>query len=249
MKKYLFTLLLSTQLFSAQPPLVVGTTSGYAPYVSLDSKGNYEGFDVDFANALAKKLDRELVLKDGGTMPSLLLSLQQKKVDLLIWAISITAERTRKIEMVYYQGEKVTQMPFLFWKTIPEGIGSIEDLAKNPKWIVSVEEGSFQEGVLKKYPQVRTKQVEKISDALLELRFGKSNAAMTDPSLIRELTEQNPELKVLNLPLKEEDFSLGNGICIEKSNSELIAQVKKATEELIAEGTVAKLEKKWNLGL
>ena len=235
------------QIFAAEP-LTVGTTSGYAPYVSLDAEGNYEGFDIDFARALAQKLNRDLVLKDFGAMPGLLLSLQQKKVDLLIWAISITDERMKKMEMVYYQGEKVIEMPFLFWKKIPENIHSIDDLAKDRKYVVSVEAGSFQESVLKQYPDICLKQIEKITDAVMEIRFGKSQAAMADPSIISKLTERHPEIQVLYLPLKTEEYSLGNGICIRKDNKELSDKVKKAVEELISDGTVAELEKKWKIG-
>lgn len=248
MKKWFLLLLaFSLQVFAEPKPLVVGTTSGYAPYVSLDGKGNYEGFDIDFAKELAKKLNRKLVIKDCGSMPSLLLALQQKKIELIIWAMSITEERTKKIEMVYYQGEKVRELPFLFWKEIPEGIQKIEDLGKERNWIISVEGESFQEKVLRKYPSVRYKQVEKITDAMMEIRFGKSKAAMADPSLIPELIRKYPEVKVLNLPLNPEDYSLGNGICINKANQELAERVKKAAEELIAEGKIAELERKWNL--
>jgi ABC-type amino acid transport substrate-binding protein len=247
MKKYLSIFLLSAKLFAGgdPEPLIVGTASGYAPYVSLDTKGNYEGFDIDFAQELAKKLGRPLVIKDCGSMPSLMLALQQKKVDVLLWAISISQERMKKMEMVYYQGEKVTKMPFLFWKNVPDGIQSIEDL--EGKGSVSAEVGSFQENVLKKYPTIKLKQVEKITDAVMEIRFGKSQTALADPSLILELTTKFPEIKVLYLPLKPEDYSLGNGICISKDNAKLAADVKKATEQLIAENKVAELEKKWKL--
>jgi len=228
----------------AEEPLVVGTSSGYAPYVSLDAGGRYEGFDVDFAEELGKKLNRKIVLKDLGTMPSLLVALQQKKVDVLIWAISITEDRMKKMDMVYYQGEKVREMPFLFWKKVPEGIKSIEDL----RFAVSVEAGSFQENVLKKYPKVKLKQVEKITDAVLEIRYGKSGAAMADPSIVSKLKAQYPEIQVRYLPLKPEDYSLGNGVCINKANQDLAEKVRKAAEELIAEGKVAELEKKWKIG-
>jgi ABC-type amino acid transport substrate-binding protein len=247
MKKYLFSMLLSLQLFGSSEELIVGTASGYAPYVSLDAQGRYEGFDIDFAESLAKKLHRKLVIKDCGAMPSLLLSLEQGKVDLVLWAVTITEERNKKMEMVYYQGEKVMEMPFLFWGNAPEGIQTIEDLGKR-NFAVSVEAGSWQENVLRKYPEVRLKQVEKITDALMEIRFGKSKAAMADPSLVSELTAQFPKLKVLRLPLKLEDYSLGNGICVKKSNQGLANEIKKATEQLAQDGRVAELEKKWGLG-
>ncbi len=248
MKKFIFSLLLSASLFAAETkPLVVGTTSGYAPFVSLDSKGNYEGFDIDFAEELGKKLGRKIILKDCGTMPGLLLSLDQKKVDIVIWAVSITPERETKMDMVYYQGEKVQQMPFLFWKEIPSNIDSIEDLGTKIKGSVSVEAGSFQEGVLKNYPKVRLKQVEKISDALMEIRYGKSIAAMADPSLVQEITSQYPEIKVLQLPLRPEEYSLGNGICINKKDKPLTQSIEQAVQELQKEGVIADLEKKWGI--
>lgn len=247
MKKFIFALLLSTQLLGEQEPLVVGTASGYAPYVSLNTEGRYEGFDIDFAEALAAKLNRKLVIQDCGSMPSLLVALQKKKVDLIIWAVSITEERSQKMEMVYYQGPKVKAMPFLFWKEVPENIVSLQDLGRDPKWAVSAEAGSFQEGVLKKIPEVRLKQVSSVTDALMEIRFGKSKAMAVDPTLVASLTARYPEIKVVMLPLNPGDFSLGNGICINKSNQDLAGQVKEATQQLIAEGQVASLEKKWKL--
>ena len=76
--------------------LVVGTTSGYAPYVSINTEGEYEGFDIDIAKALADKLGRRLVIKDFGSMPALILAIKQNKADVLIWSISITQERKNK---------------------------------------------------------------------------------------------------------------------------------------------------------
>lgn len=231
-----------------QEPLVVGTASGYAPYVSLDIQGRYEGFDIDFAELLAQKLNRKLVIKDLGSMPSLLLALQQKKVDVVLWAVSITEDRRQKMTMIYYQGEKVTQMPFLFWKEIPQGITGIDDFGKNPNYVVSVEAGSWQEGVLKKYSTVRSKQVEKVSDALMEIRYGKAIASMVDPSLVQKVVSQFPEVRVLFMSLKPEDICLGNGICLRKEDKELSDQVQKAVDDLTYEGKVRQLEKKWKIG-
>ena len=226
----------------------VGTTSGYAPYVSLDNKGQYEGFDIDLAKLVAEKLNKKLVIKDMGSMPSLMIGLKQRKVDAIIWAISITEERQRQMEMVYYQGEKITTMPLLFWGKIPENIKGPEDVKNDPKKIVCVEAGTYQEQVMKAYPGLTLKNVDKITDAVMEIKFGKSLAVAVDNSLVSFLQQQNPELKVLYFPLPSNQQSLGNGICINKNNPELVAQVKKAVEELTKEGKIQDLEKKWNMG-
>ncbi len=233
---------------AAEETFTVGTTSGYAPYVSLDSKGEYEGFDIDLAKLVAEKLNKKLVIKDMGSMPSLMIGLKQKKVDAVIWAVSITEERQKQMEMIYYQGEKITTMPLLFWGKIPENIKGPEDLKNDPKKIVCVEAGTYQEQVMNTYPGLTLKNVDKITDALIEIKFGKSLAVAIDNSLVSFVKQQNPEAKVLYFPLPSSQQSLGNGICISKDNQVLIAEVKKAVEELTKEGKVQDLEKKWNMG-
>ncbi|MBS0620521.1 MAG: transporter substrate-binding domain-containing protein [Verrucomicrobia bacterium] len=224
----------------------VGTTSGYAPYVSLNSRGEYEGFDIDLAKLISEKLGKKLVIKDLGSMPSLMLGLKQKKVDALIWAISITEERQKQMEMVYYQGEKITEMPLVFWGKIPENVKGPQDI--DPKKSVCVEAGSYQEQVLKSFSGINLKNVDKISDALLEIKFGKSIAIAVDNSLVSFVKEQSPELRVLYFPLERGQQSLGNGICIDKSNPALAGKIQKAVDELTQEGKIRELEEKWKMG-
>ncbi|MBS0628124.1 MAG: transporter substrate-binding domain-containing protein [Verrucomicrobia bacterium] len=254
MKKNLlfFCILLCTELFANLPkqklePFVVGTTSGYAPYVSLNEKGEYEGFDIDVANLLVKKLDRELVLKDLGSMPGLMIGLKQGKVDALIWAISITEERMKNMEMVYYQGEKVLEMPFIFWEKVPSYITSIEDFTKETQKMICVEVGTYQEDVLRKFPNLSLKFLDKITDVLLDVKYGKSWGAAVDFSLLPRIKASYPDIKVLTLPLPLTEQSLGNGICLSKSNKSLADQVQVAIKELIEEGKIRELERKWNL--
>lgn len=230
-----------------QDKLVVGMTSGYAPYVSLNDKGDYEGFDIDLANLVAQKLNRKLVLQDLGSMPSLLVAIQKKKIDAIIWAMSITDARRKEMDMIYYQGEKVTEMPFIFWNTLPTVLAKIDDLAKIPNCTICVEAGSYQDAVIQNYPGVKVRYLDKIADAIMEIKYRKAQSALIDTSLIPRVKEQYPEIKVAYLPLPENQQSFGNGICMNKETKELNAQVQKAITDLTAEGKIAELEKKWKL--
>ena len=246
---FIFCILSISSFFSSAiaKDLVIGTTSGYAPYVSINTKGEYEGFDIDIAQALADKLGRKLAIKDFGSMPSLLLAIKQNKADILIWSISITQERQKQMAMIYYQGEKTTSLPLLFWEEIPDNIKNLEDMANNPKTVVSVEAGSFQENILLSVPGLNLKQVDKVSDAILELKYGKSQATLIDNSLKSIYMAKFPKLKSLTINLPESKQSLGNGICLNSNNKDLIAAVQKAVNELFSDGTISNLEKKWNL--
>jgi ABC-type amino acid transport substrate-binding protein len=244
MKKLLLIILSIFCIAEASEPLVVGTASGYAPFVSLNDQGEYEGFDVDVAKELAERLNRKLVLKDLGSMPSLLLSLKQNKVDALIWAISITEERMKVFDMVYYQGDKVESLPLMFWKTAPVGIREIGDLKKCPQEIC-VEAGSYQESVLKE--SVKLKYLDTITAVVMDIKAGNSSAAAIDPSLVAKFKERYPEIQVVNLPLPPNQQSMGNGICLNRSNEALTAQVRQAIEAMRKEGKIAELEAKWRL--
>ena len=247
MLNYIFCVFLGLFSALAASDLVVGTTSGYAPFVSLDEQGRYVGFDIDMAQALSKKLNRTLVIKDLGSMPALFLALKQKKVDVLIWSISITKERQEKCKMIYYQGKKVTKLPLLFWKKIPKGLTSIEAIAASPDTIVCVEAGSFQEGFLRSVSGLSIKNVDKVVDAIMEIKYGKSTATMIDPTLLAGYKTQYPEIEVLDVPLPENQQALGNGLCIDKGNQDLIESVEKAIYEMQNDGTIKELEQKWNI--
>lgn len=242
-----FLLSIFLSLF-AKERFTIGTTSGYAPFVSLNDKGEYEGFDIDLAKLVAEKMNRELVIKDLGSMPGLFIGLKQKKVDALIWAISITQERSRQMEMIYYQGERLDTMPLAFWREIPENVEGPEDLMRTLSKAICVEAGSYQEQVLQSYCGARLKNVDKITDALLEIKFGKSIAIALDNSLVALLKEQNPELKVVYFSLPPKMQSMGHGICVSKENQPLAAQIRSAVEELTREGRISALEQKWKVG-
>ncbi len=241
----LLLLSISSLFFAQEPPLVVGTTSGYAPYVSLNEQGEYEGFDIDFARLLGEKMQRKIVIRDFGSMPGLMMALKQGKADLLLWAISITQERKEKIELIYYQGEITDSAPFIFWEKIPQGLRDIGDLAGAKA--VCVEAGSFQEELIRAFPSVAMQYVDKVSDAILAVRHGKCAAATIDPALVAGYRAKYPQLKVVLLPIPASLQAQGNGIAVRKNNQALAEAVQQAVRALREEGKVEELEKKWKI--
>lgn len=225
--------------------LIVGTASGYAPFVSINANGEYEGFDIDIANALAKQLDKELVIKDLGSLPTLFCALEQGSIDVIIWALSITQERQQAVAMVRYQGEGVRSYPLIFWQQVPTPVTSFADCAG---LTVCVEPRSTQEKVLNKYPTISKKPVDKVTDSLLELQYGKADAALVEPAIAKTLQASFPaQLIIVDIPLQPSEQEFGNGIAIRKDNRALIAAIEQAVENLRANGTIAQLEQKWGL--
>ena len=206
--------------------LVIGTAAGYAPWVSINAQGEYEGFDIDFANALAKKMNKKLILQDLGTMSSLFTALDQGKIDAIIWGMSITQDRLKKVAMVNYQGELTSAYSLIFWKKIPENIKTIQDLAEKT---VCVEPTSHQEDVLQKYCSNSNRlPTEKIDDALLNIQYGKADAALVEPAIANKFKKKFNELQILDVPLDPKDQVAGVGVIIKQNNNNLIHQIEQA---------------------
>lgn len=230
---------------TAQETLVVGTASGYAPFVSINAQGEYEGFDIDVAQAVAKQLGKKLILKDLGSLPTLFCALEQGSIDVIIWALSITNERKNSVAMVQYQGEGVRSYPLIFWQQAPINITSFADVIE---YTICVEPGSTQEKVLNKYPRIIQKPVDKITDAVLAIQYGKADAALVEPAIAKTVQTSFPnELKIINMPLDIDDQEFGNGIAIRKDQKTLIDDITKAIDALRKQGVIAQLEKKWGL--
>lgn len=227
-----------------QNTLVVGTAAGYAPWVSINEKGIYEGFDIDVAQELAQTLNKKLILKDLGSMSALFMALEQGSIDIIMWGLSITSDRLKKIAMVYYQGDTITTYPLLFFKQIPQGIKTIEDMKG---LTVCVEPGSSQAVVLDQYPCINQKLTERIDDALLNIQYGKADAAFVEPAIAQKFQNKYPTIVSLAVPLAPENHVQGVGIVIKKENTKLIEQIERAVDELIQKNIIKTLETKWNI--
>jgi ABC-type amino acid transport substrate-binding protein len=223
---------------------VVGTAAGYAPFVSINERGEYEGFDIDFANALAAAMEKKLVLKDLGSMASLIIALEQGSIDAAIWGLSITQDRLKKFAMVHYQGQGDTTFPLIFWKEIPAGITTFSDMKGKT---VCAEPASSQGTILSKYTEVIALPTEKVDDALLNIHYGKADAAFLDPAIAKKFKAKCPDVKILDIPLDKEDQVQGNGVLIKKDAVSLIDQVQRAVNQLKDNGTIKQYEKKWNI--
>ena len=223
---------------------VVGTAAGYAPFVSINADGDYEGFDIDIAQALAQQLGKKLEIKDLGSMTPLFMALEQGSIDAIMWGISITEDRLKKFAMVHYQGENVTSYPLIFWNKVPEGIASLADMTN---MTICVEPASSQDAVLSKYSFITKLPTEKVDDALLNLQYGKADAAFVEPAIAKKFKNKYPEIQVLNIPLDRKDQVQGIGITLLPQNKSLINQIQAAITTLKSTGIIQQIEQKWGI--
>jgi arginine transport system substrate-binding protein len=228
----------------AKNVLTIGLQSGYPPFEFMDSKGHIIGFDVDLANIIAAKLDKQLVIKDM-EFEGLILSLKQGKIDLIMSGMNMTPSRLKEIAMVPYHGDTATHLSLIFWGQIPEGIQKLEDIAHLPHGSVSVESGTIPEAFMGRYPQIQVKSFQGALAPLMDVKYGKSTANLVEPDVAEYLKGQHPQITIIQVPLPPEEQILGFGIGIKKENQELYKQITAIIEELKRSQEVKKLEDKW----
>jgi arginine transport system substrate-binding protein len=224
--------------------IVFGIATGYAPFISINQNGECEGFDIDVAYEIGKQLNKKTEFQDLGSTTSLFVALQEGMIDAIIWGLSITKERQKKVKMIQYQGETVTAYPLLFWEKIPDNIKSISDMAG---MTICVEAHSSQEAVLDRYPGIMKKSVEKVDDALLNIQYKKADAAFVEPAIAQKFKKKFPELILLDVPLVAEDQVHGIGIAVLYRNEELTEKIERAIAAMKRSGIIETLEKKWGI--
>lgn len=225
--------------------LIVGMMSGWAPFMTINHNTEYEGFDVDVAKELAQRLGKKLVIKDMGTLATLFIALERNKIDIVMSGLDITKARTTAYDMIRYTGQNITSYALLFWKEIPSAIRSLDDLKKIPHIICS-EPGSAQEKFLDGYPFIQQKSLNKLDDMILDVRYGRSTAAIMEPCMALRFAQQIPELKMLPIKLPQDFQTLGIGIALKKGNP-LQSKLSTAINAMRNDGTLAALEHRYGL--
>ena len=123
---------------SAQTPIRTGIDATFAPHAMPKLGGGLEGFNIDLANELARRMGRPIEI-DGTEFSALIPGLNAKKYDFLIAPTTVTPERAKTL--LFTEGYMETDYMFLQKKT-DKPIASLEDL-KGKK--VAVNKGSAYE--------------------------------------------------------------------------------------------------------
>ncbi|MFO1257478.1 MAG: transporter substrate-binding domain-containing protein [Gammaproteobacteria bacterium] len=220
--------------------LIVGTNANYAPYVWID-KGEVVGFDKDILDKMGEKLGKKIIIKDM-SFDSLILALNQNKVDIIMGGISITPSRMQQIDMIPYQGEPLKSFVLVFWEQPKKSIQTWNDL-KGMK--IAVQTGTLQDDFIQSIPDVITKTLDGNAEIVMDVQHHKSEAALFEPHIANDIKHKFPQTYLIELPLPNANWVMGNGIGVSKHNSELSKQISETIEALKSDGSIKMFEKKW----
>lgn len=228
--------------------LIVGLQGGYPPFEFIDDNGKLVGYDLDLSQLIADRLGKKLMVQDM-EFEGLILSLIQGKIDLIISGMNITPSRLQAIAMVPYYGDDATSFNLVFWNKIPEGVNTLEDIAKIKGASISVQVGTIPETYMGRYKDIPIKSFQGAHAPIMDVKYGKSIANLVEPDVAEYMKKEHPQIQILNVPLPEDEKIFGFGLGIKKENTEFTEKVSQIIQELKASGELKRLEDKWFKGI
>ena len=225
MRAVLLMLLLTVTSAFAAEPLKIGIDTNLRPFVYQEADGEIVGFDVDVANEICTQLGRDCVFVStdwDGLIPSL----NSRKVDVLITAMSITEER-----------EKVVDFSRPYYKSPSQLL--VKQAIEQPKTI-GVLRGSVDEIFAKhQFKNAKVLSYTNQMEALMDLQFGRLDAVL-GPRIELEhgLTDEQAANFHFTGSVYDDPKFFGPGIGMAvRENDPLLDQINKAIISMRADGT------------
>ncbi len=217
----------------------VGIDDTYPPMEYKDEAGNYAGFDIDMAKEIAKRLDKEIEFVPTA-WSAIFTALSSNKYDCIISSLSITEERKKTIA---YTRPYIANNQVIVVKIDNEDIGSEADLGDR---IVAVQMGTTSEDSCNEFMKITPfkdfKKYEGMTQALNELKIGRVDAVVTDLVVGKYFVANDKEsFKLISTTLPNEPIAVG----FTKSNQAQADKVDKVLEEMMKDGSLAKISEKW----
>jgi polar amino acid transport system substrate-binding protein len=232
-----FLLIAPAALAQEPPPLRAAVDGTFAPHAFPSLSGGYEGFNVDLANEIAKRLKRKIVI-DAAQFSGLVPALQAGTYDFLAAPTTVTKERAEN--MLFTEGYLNTDFQFLIKKGAPK-IGKLEDLKGKT---VSLNKGSAYDSWARDLEGKIGWKVESFgtqTDAVQAVLVGRADANVAGNTVIAWAVKNNPQLELSYL----HSTGLVWAAPLRKDAGELRKTIDNAIECMKLDGTIAKMHEKW----
>ncbi|MCI9007924.1 MAG: transporter substrate-binding domain-containing protein [Lachnospiraceae bacterium] len=206
--------------------LIMATNAAFEPYEYYDEGGQVTGIDVEIAQALADKLGLTLEVEDM-EFESIISAVNSGKAHIGVAGMTVTEDRLANVDftdsyttsrqvIIVQEGSAITGADDLQGKTIGVQTGTTGDLFAS----------DVEDATMDRYS--------KGMDAVLALQDGKVDAVVIDSEPAKQFVAKANGLIIL-----EEEFAVEEyAIAVAKGNEELLDDLDKALDAIIADGTV-----------
>ena len=245
--------------------LKVAVEGTFAPFSFTDPSGHLQGFDVDVANEICKRIGAscEFVVTDfPGLIPALLVG----KIDVIISAMVITQERLKTIDFVGpyartpngFVAAKNSSLSKLPNKGEVINLDTQSDAAQRTleamkpllaNKSMGAQSGTINATFVKNYLSgvVKLTEYKSTQDMDLDLAAGRLDIIINSQVALRK-SLSTPLLKDYELvgpSFMGGVFGGGYAVGLRKGESQLKAKLETAVDAMVADGTIKRLSEKW----
>lgn len=223
--------------------LTIGTSAEYEPFEYMED-GEYKGFDLELAQAIADDLGLELKIEnvDFDTIVPGVAS--GTKYDMGIAAITATPEREKEVGFTdsYYMDDQA----IVTMADNTEVTGDNYADALNVEGVkIAVQSGSTAEAFAKEnFPNAELVPFKNATDCFAAVQSSQANALVTNRSVAAQLvaTSFSNEQVIKQISTGEE-----YAIAVNKDNTALLDALNDSIDKLTEDGTVDELMTKYNI--
>ncbi len=205
--------------------IVIGVFSDKAPFGYVDESGEYQGYDVYFAERIAQDLgvEVEYVSTDPASRVEYLTT---GKVDIILANFTVTEERAQQVDFA------LPYMKVMLGVVSPDGalISDVEEL--NGKDLIVVKGTTAETYFEKNYPDVTLQKYDEYADAYNALLDGRGDAFSTDNTEVLAWALSNPGFTVGIDALGNADTIAP---AVQKGNTTLLDWINSEIEALAGE--------------
>lgn len=216
--------------------LRVGSETTFPPFEFVED-GKYVGFDVEYADALAKEMGYDKMEFVSMGFDALVPALQSKQIDMVAAALVITPERKEKVlfsEPYYHSGLVMVV------RKDDDSIQSDADLANKT---IGAQVGTTGAFYGKEKPGTTVKEMDTINQLFLELQNKGIDVIIIDKPTATYFVKQGSgkDFKITGNMVKANDIALA----VNKDDAALQQKLNEAMKKLKDNGTYDKLYNKW----
>lgn len=169
--------------------ITIGVFSDKNPFGYVDNEGKFQGYDVYFADRIAKDLGVELELVPVEAA-SRVEFLETAKVDIILANFTVTDERKEKVDFA------LPYMKVALGVVSPDSavIKSADEL--NGKTLIVVKGTTAESYFTENYPDVKLQKYDEYNEAYSALQDGRGDAFSTDNTEVLAWAMNNPGFTV-----------------------------------------------------
>jgi polar amino acid transport system substrate-binding protein len=221
----------------AQQPLKTAVDGTFAPHAMPKLEGGIQGFNVDLANEIGKRLKRPVeiaAMQFSGILPAL----QAGTIDFVAAPVTVTKERAENY--IFTEGYLNTDYQFLTKKGEPQ----ISDLKQFKGKVIAVNKGAVYDSWVRGLEAEIGWTVESFgtqTDAVQAVLAGRAYANVAGNTAIQWAVKQQPQLQLSYL------YSTGLvwAMPLRKDAVQLRGQLENVIECMKKDGTMAAMHERW----